>query len=118
MLSDKELAEFKRGPLQMLALLLLKEADMYGYQLNQELKQRSGGKFVVAGSVLYIVLYRLEEKGYISKRKEEGVKKAHVFYHLEPPGEAFLSDLLEAYAAMTSGVRAVIEKTGKGDEGT
>lgn len=76
MLSDKELAEFKRGPLQMLVLFLLKEADKYGYQLNQELKRRSNGNFVVAGSVLYIVLYRLEEKGYVSKRKEEGGKKS------------------------------------------
>ena len=110
MLSYKELAEFKRGPLQMLVLFLLKEADKYGYQLNQELKRRSNGNFVVAGSVLYIVLYRLEEKGYVSKRKGEGVKKAHVFYHLEPAGEAFLSDLLDAYHAMSAGVQSVIGK--------
>lgn len=109
MLNDKELAEFKRGPLQMMVLFLLKEKDMYGYNITQEIKRRSQGDFLVAESVLYIVLYRLEQKGYVSKSKEEGVKKARVFYHLEPTGQAFLDDLLSAYSAITRGVGRVLD---------
>ncbi len=109
MLSEKEMSEFKRGPLQMLVMFLLKEEDMYGYSITQEIKRRSGGDFLVAESVLYIVLYRLEQKGYVSKHKEEGVKKARVFYHLEPAGQDFLNDLLAAYRMISRGVSRVLE---------
>ncbi len=109
MLSEREFAEFKRGPLQMLVLYLLSQEDMYGYQIAQEIKARSGGKFVVTETAFYVVLYRLIDKGYISKQKETGVKKARVFYHLESPGQEFLNDLLNAYNTMTQGVRSVLE---------
>lgn len=109
MLSDKEISEFKRGPLQMLVLFLLKERDMYGYSITQEIKRRSQGEFFVSESVLYVVLYRLEQKGYISKRKEDGVKKAKVFYHLEPSGQSFLSDLLDTYLSIHRGIGRILD---------
>lgn len=108
MLSEREFGEFKRGPLQMLVLFLLSQQDMYGYQIAQEIKARSGGKFVVSETAFYVVLYRLIDKGYISKQKETGVKKARVFYHLEPTGQDFLNDLLNAYRTMNDGVWEIL----------
>ena len=108
MLSEREFGEFKRGPLQMLVLFLLSQQDMYGYQIAQEIKARSGGKFVVSETAFYVVLYRLIDKGYISKQKEVGVKKARVFYHLEPTGLDFLTDLLNAYQTMSDGVWEIL----------
>ncbi len=93
----------------MLVLYLLSLEDMYGYQIAQEIKARSNGKFVVTETAFYVVLYRLIDKGYISKQKETGVKKARVFYHLEPPGQEFLNDLLNAYNTMTQGVQSILE---------
>ncbi len=93
----------------MLVLYLLSLEDMYGYQIAQEIKARSDGKFVVTETAFYVVLYRLIDKGYISKQKETGVKKARVFYHLEPPGQEFLNDLLNAYNTMTQGVQSILE---------
>lgn len=109
MLSEREFAEFKRGPLQMLVLYLLSQEDMYGYQIAQEIKARSEGKFVVTETAFYVVLYRLIDKGYISKQKETGVKKARVFYHLEPSGQELFNDLLNAYQTMTQGIRSVLK---------
>lgn len=109
MLSERELAEFKRGPLQMLVLYLLKDEDMYGYQITQKINQYSGGDFPITEGSLYIVLYRLIKKEYISSQKETGVKKARVFYHLEPSGHELLEDLLKAYDAMHRGIMGVLE---------
>lgn len=109
MLSERDLAEFKRGSLQMVALFLLREGDKYGYQIAQDIKRRSKGKFPIAQSVLYVVLYRMAEKGYISKKEEEGCKKPKTFYHLEPTGEDFLNGLLKAYAEMSEGVSNIID---------
>lgn len=111
MLSEREFGEFKRGPLQMLVLFLLSQQDMYGYQIAQEIKARSGGKFAVSETAFYVVLYRLIDKGYISKQKEVGVKKARVFYHLEPTGREFLDDLLNAYQTMSDGVWEILNST-------
>lgn len=108
MLSERELAEFKRGPLQMLVLYLLQKEDMYGYQITQLINESSGGQFPVTEGALYIVLYRLIKKGYISKWEETGVKKARVFYHLELSGKEFLDNLLAAYHSMHSGVMSVL----------
>ena len=36
---------FKRGTLEMLILHLLKGEEMYGYQLTQEIGERSNGTF-------------------------------------------------------------------------
>lgn len=61
MLSERDFAEFKRGSLQMVALYLLREGDKYGYQIAQDIKQRSKGKFSIVQSVLYVILYRMVE---------------------------------------------------------
>ena len=108
MLSERDFAEFKRGSLQMIALYLLREGDKYGYQIAQAIKCRSRGKFPVAETALYVALYRMLDKGYISKREETGVKKPKVFYHLEPAGEEFLDGLLDAYAVMNEGLANIM----------
>lgn len=100
----------------MLALYLLREKDKYGYQLTQEINQRSAGKFPVTEGALYIVLYRLIDKGYISKKEEAGVKRARVFYHLEPDGEIFLDDLVNAYLSIHEGISSVLQGKGEGNE--
>ncbi len=101
----------------MLTLFLLQEKDMYGYQLTQEINRRSSGKFPIAEGALYIVLYRLIEKGYISKREETGVKRARVFYHLEPDGKVFLDDLLQAHFSIQEGVMGVLQWEGGENNG-
>lgn len=56
-------AYFKRTVSPLMVLGLLKERTMYGYELSQEIVRRSNGKLSIA--VLYPVLYRLEEQGFI-----------------------------------------------------
>ncbi len=113
MLNERELADFKRGPLQMLVLFMLKEEDMYGYQLAQKINQLSHGDFPVTQGALYIVLYRLIKKKYISGEKEDGVKKPRVFYHLEPSGRELLREMIGTYEAMHRGINAILESGNK-----
>ncbi len=117
MLSERELAEFKRGPLQMVVLFLLQTEDMYGYQLTQRINRSSKGLFPITEGALYIVLYRLIKKGHISKTKETGVKKPKVFYHLEPSGQELLNDLLHAYRSMQKGVDDILREWDNGQGG-
>lgn len=72
----------KRGTVELLILTLLKDQDMYGYQLSQELANRSNGLYTLQESSMYPTLYRLVEKGMITDRREQvGKRKIRVYYH-------------------------------------
>ena len=48
------------GSAQMLLLRLLAERDMYGYQMIEELAQRSNDTFALKAGTLYPILHALE----------------------------------------------------------
>ena len=68
------LAYFKRATSPLAVLRILSDRPMYGYELIQELKQRSGGKYQLF--LLYPVLYRLEEQGYFQERTLSALNEA------------------------------------------
>ncbi len=88
-----------------MVLALLKQQDMYGYQLVQEMARQSDGAIISREGSLYPVLYKLLEQKMISDRRELiGRRMSRIYYHLEPTGEAYLRDLMEDYQATSAGV--------------
>lgn len=78
---------FRNGTIEMIILSLLKESDMYGYQLVQTIGERSGGVITVQIGSLYPVLYRLRDEGYISETQVPiGKRKFRIYYHIETSG--------------------------------
>lgn len=93
----------KRGTVVMLLLSLLEEGDKYGYQIVQELRERSNGAYALQESSMYPTLYRLLDAGQISDKKEiVGKRRARIYYHLEPSGKEFLESLKEEYLGVTA----------------
>ena len=102
--------------MSLVILSLLKREDMYGYQLVQETSRSSGGKIVTQEGSLYPVLYRLLDQGMISDRKVQvGKRMTRIYYHLEPSGEARLSELIREYKETTEGVFQIIKEKKEGD---
>ena len=60
--------QMKKGVLEMLVLRLLSEGEKYGYQLISELKEKSGGMFLLKEGTLYPILYRMEDDGLVVSR--------------------------------------------------
>ncbi len=117
MRADNVQASFQRGVMSMVILALLKKEDMYGYQLVQETAQSSGGKLSTQEGSLYPVLYRLLDQGLISDRKVQvGKRMTRIYYHLEPAGEARLSELIREYMKTTQGVYQIIQSEVSQDE--
>ena len=103
---------FRRGIMSLVLLSLLRKEDMYGYQLVQETKQLSGGRIQTQEGSLYPVLYKLQEKGYISDRKVlVGKRMTRVYYHLEPAGLEYLRTITEEYDTICTGVGMIREAT-------
>lgn len=114
--TDSLSVQIKKGTLAMLVLLLLSEEDMYGYQIAVLLDKRSNGLLYLADNSLYGVLYRLMKEGYISSKKEENVKRARVFYHLEPAGKSHLQHLVREYRTIQVGIEMIFEQSSPKEE--
>ena len=95
----------KRGTIEVSILTLLKQRDMYGYDISQELSNQSKGLYSIQETSMYPALYRLVDKGYISDRTEKvGKRRTRVYYHLEPEGEVYLDSLRKEYLSISRGV--------------
>lgn len=100
---------FRRGVMSLVILSLLKQKDMYGYQLVLETKNQSGGRIQTQEGSLYPVLYKLQDQGLISdKRVQVGKRMTRIYYHLEPAGELRLEELIREYNEISTGLHMIM----------
>ncbi len=94
----------------MVALRLLSEKDMYGYEMSQKITAWSGGVVLISEGSLYPTLYRLLNQGYISDRRERvGRRQTRIYYHLEDAGSARLEELCDEFAIFNKGIADILE---------
>ena len=101
-------AYFKRATSPLVVLRLLKDKIMYGYEISQTMKRKSDGRFTMA--VLYPVLYRLEEQGYVVVERTEVINnRARSYYAITEEGLRYLVRSLEEYEEIQSAFQAIME---------
>ncbi len=89
---------FRKGLLPLIILRLLKEKDMYGYEIIKTIEEQSHGVITVQEGALYPVLYQFSEAGYITEERIPHKKRmTRIFYHLEPSGVELLEKLTNEY---------------------
>jgi DNA-binding PadR family transcriptional regulator len=79
-------------------LALLSRGESYGYALIQEVKRRSGDKIEWTDGMLYPVLHRMEENGWIKSRwveVENGRKRK--YYAIKKGGLQALQEKREQW---------------------
>ncbi len=87
---------FKRATSPLVVLKFLSERPMYGYEITSALKARSDGKYKI--SILYPVLYRLEDQGYVEiSATEVADGRARSYYSITEQGRAYLEKTLNEY---------------------
>jgi len=72
--------EFMASSLSPLILLVLRRKESYGYQIIQELKDKTGGELKIAEGTLYPVLKKMEAKDWIKgiwKKAESGRERRY-----------------------------------------
>lgn len=101
-------AYYKRATSPLAVLLILRERPMYGYELAQTMKQTSGGRYTI--SLLYPVLYRLEEQGYIRVERTEVINnRARSYYAVTDEGRAYLERSLREYREIHDAFMLIVE---------
>ena len=96
-----------RVPLELLCLSLLKERDMYGYEMLQQIEQRSNHLLILNITTLYVVVKKLYEKGYVSVYQQNTPSsrgRSRLYYHLEKSADSYYKQLMEEYQRTTQGV--------------
>ena len=80
-----------RGDVRLAILALLGESPMHGYQMIQEITERSGGRWAPSPGSVYPTLQALEDEGLVVATKSEGKR----VYELTDAGRAQLDELGE-----------------------
>lgn len=102
-------AYFKRAVSPLMVLALLRGRKMYGYEISQEINLRTHKKLSIA--VLYPVLYRLEEQGYIcivDTVVENG--RARSYYTATQEGLSYLNQAYSEFTELSGLFRGLVEK--------
>lgn len=105
---------FKKAVTEMLVLQLLKEKDMYAYEMIREIGNRTAG--VLSFNTLYLAIYRLKDLGYIEEAKTSVERnRARVYFRLSEAGEERLAELIEEYRLVTGAVEKILEQGEAGE---
>jgi DNA-binding PadR family transcriptional regulator len=78
----------RRGDVRAAALVLLDEEPRNGYQLMQEIEQRSDGAWRPSPGSVYPALQQLEDEGLVRTRETEGRRE----YELTPAGTEYVEE--------------------------
>lgn len=81
---------------------------MYGYQIKKEIEKRSNGIFIMKEGTLYAPLYRLEERKFITSRKEPAGGRFRNYYHLEESGREYLDFIVKNYNEITESTKCFL----------
>lgn len=93
----------------MLILALLEGADMYGYQMIEELSRRSSSLFQMKEGTLYPILHALEKDKYLSSYQQEApTGRMRKYYKLTRRGKKLLDEKRTEWEAFHHGVERVL----------
>ena len=97
------------GSTPLLILSLLKNEDMYGYQMVAELARRSDETFFLKEGTLYPLLHTLEKQGWVrSYAKQTPSGRERKYYRLTDDGRAQLEYKEQEWQLFSAKVNAVL----------
>lgn len=85
-------AAARKGSAQLLILAVLEDGRLHGYDIGREIARRSDGLLTFHVASLYPLLYRLEDRGWISGRwVEKAGQRRRRCYRLTTSGRRVLA---------------------------
>jgi len=84
----KQRKRFRHGDVRAAVLVLLAEQPMHGYQIIQEIAQRTGTLWQPSPGSIYPILQQLEDEGLVLIEQDEGRKVAN----LTEAGRAYVEE--------------------------
>lgn len=101
---------FLNGVPELLALQVLRGREMYGYELVQAIRERSGGTFELAEGVIYPVLHMLEREGALTSRRQTVNGRSRIYYALTPDGDTRRAALAGTWQRMAAAIEGMLKE--------
>lgn len=100
---------FMNGVPELLILRLLQQEEMYGYQIVQAIRDRSGAVIEAGEGVVYPVLHGLEQEGALKSRRKTVNGRSRIYYSLTPAGAERLAGLASTWSSLASAIQKMLE---------
>ena len=99
---------FMNGVPELLILRLLEQGEMYGYEIVQAIRKRTGAVIAVGEGVVYPVLHGLEREGALTSRRRTVNGRSRIYYSVTAAGSHRLAYLSEAWNGLAAAIRKVL----------
>jgi PadR family transcriptional regulator, regulatory protein PadR len=94
-----------KGTLPLLVLSVLRERELYGYEIAQQIRERSGDLFTPSEGSIYPTLHRLEREGALSAAwRSSDVGPRRRYYRITPAGERLHAEAAREWETIASGI--------------
>lgn len=100
--------ELLKGSTTMLILEMLKNENMYGYQMIKKLSEKSNNVFELKEGTLYPILHGLEENDLIRSYWDETSAKKRKYYTITEKGKRNLKEKKQEWQIFSNGINSVI----------
>jgi len=99
---------FMNGVPELLILRLLQQGEMYGYEIVQAIRDRTGASIALGEGVVYPVLHNLERDGALTAQRKPVNGRSRIYYSLTPTGSRRLSALAATWTNLTTAIQTVL----------
>jgi PadR family transcriptional regulator, regulatory protein PadR len=99
---------FMNGVPELLILRLLEQREMYGYEIVEAIRSRTGEVVAVGEGVVYPVLHGLEDAGALRSRRRTVSGRSRIYYAVTPAGRRRLAQLSQSWSTLTTAIQSVL----------
>jgi PadR family transcriptional regulator PadR len=99
---------FMNGVPELLILQLLQHHEMYGYEIVQAIRDRTGAVIAVGEGVVYPVLHTLQRAGALTSTRKTVASRSRIYYSLTPTGSHRLYALAATWNGLTLAIQTVL----------
>lgn len=99
---------FLNGVPELLILRLLRDSEMYGYEIVQAIRAASGDTIAFAEGVIYPILHALERDGALTASRRTINGRSRVYYRLTPAGTGRLSALVGQWENLNRAIAEIL----------
>lgn len=99
---------FMNGVPELLILRLLQQEEMYGYEIVQAIRNRTGAVVAAGEGVVYPVLHALESEGALKSRPKTVNGRSRIYYSVTARGSRRLADLSHNWTSLAAAIQEIL----------
>jgi DNA-binding PadR family transcriptional regulator len=107
-LTGKFERDLLRGSLDLMVLSVLAGEKKYGYLIQKEVREASGGRVELAAGTLYPLLHKLEDERLIKASWDDSTGRERKWYELTAAGRKRLAQEAQQWADYTACIRQIL----------